>query len=168
VFPLLLPMAMLASGAGELFLPTRPLMISTLAHPSNATAEIRLSLDRATFHVAAGIQIIARIHGPMAIPPTDPGRTLIHVELIQPLLDRKGRTVLLPAGTELVGQVHLLRGEFRFVDFQSCLLPDGRNLGLPEDVFRLGPSPLLAIQDGYPATLTVARPLRLEAFGASQ
>jgi hypothetical protein len=102
----------------------------------------------------------------MAVPPTDPGRTLIHVELVQPLLDRKGRTILLPTGTQLVGQVHLLRGEFRFVDFQSCLLPDGRSLGVPEEVFRLGPSPFLVIQDGYPATLTVARPLRMEAFGA--
>lgn len=43
-------------------------------------------------------------------------------------------------------------------------LPDGRSIGLPEDVFRLGPGPLLAIQDGNPAMLTVARPLRMEAF----
>lgn len=166
MFTLLLPMALLSGGTEALSLPSRPLMIPVPARSMNAAAEVRLSPEADTFPVAAGAQVLARIHGDMAIPATDPGRTLLQVELLQPLRDRKGRTILLPAGTRLVGQVHLLRGEFRFVDFQSCLLPDGRSLGLPEDLFRLGPSPLLIIQDGYPATLTVARPLRLEAFGA--
>lgn len=164
MFALLLPVALLTSGTGEPSLPTRPLTIPASVRPSNATAEIRLSPDGAAFSVATGVKIAARIHGSMAVPPTDPGRTLIRVELVFPLLDRKGRTILLPAGTQLVGQVHLLRGEFRFVDFQSIALPDGRSLGLPEDVFRLGPGPLLAIQDGNPAMVTVARPLRMEAF----
>jgi hypothetical protein len=133
---------------------------------SREKVEIRLSPDASVFPVAAGVQISARIHGSVADPLTDPGRTLLQVELVQPLLDRKGRTILLPAGTRLVGLVHLLRGEFRFVDFQSFLLPDGRSIGLPEEVFRLGPGPLLALQDGTPALLTVARPLRVEAFAA--
>ncbi len=98
------------------------------------------------------------------MPATDPGRTRVQVELVLPLLAKDGRTVLLPAGTHLVGQVHLLHGELRFIDFQSCFLPDGRGVGLPDQVFRLGPGPLLSLQDGTPALLTVARPLRVEAF----
>jgi len=162
---LFLPMAMLIGGAGELFQSSRPLVIPSLAPASRAAAEIRLSTDGEIFPVATGIQLRVQIRGDMTIPATDPGRTLIQVELVQPLLARNGRTVLLPAGTRLAGLVHLLRGEFRFVDFQSLLLPDGRSIGLPEALFRLGPGPLLAIQDGTPALLTLARPLRMEPFG---
>ena len=45
------------------------------------------------------------------------------------------------------------------------LLLLGRLVGLPDDTFRLGPGSLLSVQDGSPAMLTVARPLRVEAFG---
>lgn len=112
-----------------------------------------------------GVQVTARIRGDILIPLTDPGRTVIRVELVLPLFAKNGRTILLPIGTQLTGKVHLLHGEFRFVAFQSLLLPDGRSIGLPDEVFRLGPGSLLSVQDGAPAMLTVARPLRMEAFG---
>ena len=161
----LLQAALLAGGRGELPLPPRPLSIPGPVRWSDEVGEIRLAPDGMTFPVAVGVQMTARIRGDMVIPLTDPGRTVIRVELALPLLAKNGRTILLPSGTRLTGKVHLLRGEFRFVDFQSLLLPDGRMMGLPDDAFRLGPGLLLSVQDGIPAMLTVNRPLRMEAFG---
>jgi hypothetical protein len=115
--------------------------------------------------VSPGIQLEGRLEGDLVEPPTDPGRTLLRVTLRAPLRAQNGRTVLLPAGTQLVGQVYLLRGVYRFVDFQSLLLPDGQALSAPEGSFRLGPGSSLALQSGGRVALTVARPLRVEAFG---
>ena len=162
---ILFHLALFASNSTELSLPTRPLTIPEPARISNLTADLRSTEDGTAFPVAAGVQITARIQGTMPLPATDPGRTLIRVELVFPLLAKNGRTILLPTGTQLVGQVHLLRGELLFIDFQSCFLPDGRGIRMPEQVFRLGPGHLLALQDGTPALLTVARPLQMEAFG---
>lgn len=161
----LLHLALLGRGLEAPPLPLPPLSVPGPVRWSDETAEIRLEPDRAVFLVPQGTQLSARMSGDMVRPLTDPGRTVIHVELVTPLTAKKGRVTLLPAGTRLTGKVHLLRGEFRFVDFQSLLLPDGRLIGLPDEAFRLGPGPLLATQDGTPVLLTVARPLRMEAFG---
>ena len=165
---ILLQLTLLGSGSEGPPPPPRPLSVPGAVRWSDEVAELRLEPDRAVFLVPQGVQVSARIHGDMMIPLTDPGRTVIHVELVFPLMAKNGRTILLPVGTQLTGKVHLLRGEFRFVDFQSFLLPDGRLIGLPDEVFRLGPSSLLAVQDGTPAMLTVARPLRMEAFGPAR
>lgn len=157
--------ALVVGGRGEFPPAPRPLSIPGPLRWTEEVAEIRLDPGGVMFPVATGVQVRARIHGDMVTPLTDPGRTMIRVELVFPLLAKNGRTILLPIGTQLTGKVHLLRGEFRFVDFQSFLLPDGRLIGLPNDAFRLGPGTLLTVQDGTPAMLTVARPLRMEAFG---
>lgn len=149
-------------------LPPPPLSVPGPVRWTDEIAEIRQEPDRAVFSVPQGIQLSARINGDMVRPLTDPGRTVIHVELVAALTVKKGRVTLLPAGTRLTGKVHLLRGEFRFVDFQSLLLPDGRLVGLPDAVFRLGPGPLLPTGSGTPVLLTVARPLRIEAFGPTR
>jgi hypothetical protein len=160
----LLPASLFAGASAEASPAPRPLTIRTSANPSSLPADFRWSQEGSPFLVAPGSKVTARIHGDMPIPATDPGRTRIQIELVYPLLTKNGETILLPAGTQLVGQVHLLRGEFLFIDFLSCILPDGRGLGVPEEAFRLGPGHLLALQDGTPALLTVARPLRMEAF----
>lgn len=165
---MLLPTSLFSDTSVEPSQPPRPLTIRTSGQGSGLTADFRWSQEGSSFLVAPGSKVAARIHGDMPIPATDPGRTRIRIELIYPLLAKNGTTILLPSGTQLVGQVHLLRGEFLFIDFQSCLLPDGRGLGVPEDAFRLGPGHLLALQDGTPAMLTVARPLRMEAFGPAR
>ncbi len=133
--------------------------------PAKGTAELRLREGGPVYPVSAGLELPLRIEGDLAVPPTDPGRTLIHLSLEAPVYDPRHRALLLPAGTRLVGLVHLLRGEYQFVGFQSLTLPDGRTLAAPEEGFRLGPGARLAILDGGRATLTVARPLRVEAFG---
>jgi hypothetical protein len=165
---ILLQVALLGGGLEDPPPPPRPLSIPGPVRWSEEVAEIQVNPDRTMYPVAVGVQVTARIHGDMVVPLTDPGRTVIRVELVFPLLAKNGRTILLPVGTQLTGKVHLLRGEFRFVDFQSFLLPDGRLIGLPDDVFRLGPGSTLTIQDGTPAMLTVARPLRMEAFGPTR
>lgn len=165
---LLLHLALLAGGPEDPPAPRPSLSVPGLVRWSDETAEIRLEPDRATHLVPQGVQLAARICGDLRNPLTDPGRTVIQVELVVPLTAKKGRVTLLPAGTRLTGKVHLLRGEFRFVDFQSLLLPDGRLIGLPDEAFRLGPGPLLPTRDGTPAVLTVARPLRIEAFGPAR
>lgn len=162
---ILFQLALLGSGWGGLSQPLRPLSIPVPSQATKATAEVRWSPEAPTFPVAAGVQITARIHGELDLPPTDPGHTQVRLEVVLPLLSKNGRTVLLPSGTQLVGRVHLLRGELLFIDFETLILPDGRGIVLPEEVFRLGPGPLLSVQDGTPAMLTVARPLRMEAFG---
>lgn len=168
MFPILLQWALLSTDLDYAGIPSRPLVITPLARPSTAPSDVRLGQDGKTFTVAAGNQITARIHGDMPMPRSDPGRTQIRVELVLPLLSKDGKTILLPTGTQLVGQVHLLRGELRFINFQFILLPDGRSVGMAEDAFGLGPGPLLAIPDGAPARVTVNRPLRMEAFGTGQ
>ena len=168
MFVLLLQVALLASGMEGSSPPLRPLSIPAPAHLLNATAEIRWAPEAPVFPVAAGVQITARIYGDMDLPSTDPGRTLIKLEVVLPLHSKNGRNILLPSGTQLVGRVHLLRGELLFIDFESFHLPDGRSGVLPEQVFRLGPGSLLSVQNGTPAMLTVARPLRMEAFGPSR
>jgi hypothetical protein len=160
----LLPVLLLGGASAESAPAPRPLTIPAPVHTSNPPAELRWTPDGPTFPVLPGTQVTARICGTMPIPATDPGRTRIEIALVYPLLAKDGRTVLLPSGTQLLGQVHLLHGEFVFVDFQACILPDGRGLGLPDAAFRLGPGPLLASEEGTPALLTVARPLRVEAF----
>ena len=162
---LLIAVALLQSGLEEPPPPLRPLRIPGQLRWSDEVADIRLRPDGPTYPVAVGVQLTGRIHGVMAVPLTDPGRTLVRVELLFPLLSKNGKTILLPVGTVLTGKVHLLHGEFRFIDFQTFLLPDGRMIALPDEVFRLGPGSLLSVQEGTPAILTVARPLRMEAFG---
>jgi hypothetical protein len=154
----------LAANSPDAAAPIRPFTLPAAARASNLVAELRWTQDGTTIPVPAGLQVTAKIHGDMPIPPTDPGRTWVRVELVFPLLAKDGRALLLPSGTQLVGLVHLLRGELLFMDFQSCILPDGRCIGLPEDTFHLGPGHLLALQDGTPALLTVARPLRMEGL----
>ena len=161
---LMFQLALLSGGLEDPSPPLRPLSIPATRW-SDEVGEIRLNPGAPTFPVATGVQVTARIRGELVLPLTDPGRTMIQVELVFPLVAKDGRTILLPIGTRLAGKVHLLRGELRFVDFQSFLLPDGRLIALPEGVFRLGPGSLLSVQDGTPAMLTVARPLRMEAFG---
>jgi hypothetical protein len=168
MFPFLLQLALLGSGVEDPPQPLRRLNILSHARWSEEVAEICLTPDASLFPVPQGTQVSARVHGDMIAPPTDPGRTVIRMELALPLLSKNGRTILLPVGAQLTGKVHLLRGEFSFVDFQSCLLPDGRLIGLPDDVFRLGPGSILNVQDGATALLTVARPLRMEAFGPTR
>jgi hypothetical protein len=158
---LLLSAALLA-GAQEP--PSPPMTLPEAAPVSRDLAFLRSGPDASTLPVSAGTQVAARILGPLVAPATDPGRTLIQVELVMPLLARSSRTVLLPAGTRLVGRVHLLAGRYRFIDFQSLVLPDGRPLPVPEDTLRLGPGRLLATQDGTPALVTVIRPLRVEVL----
>ena len=160
-------LALHASHSVDLPPPSRPLVIPVPVALSNQMADLRSSEGSKAFPVAPGVQITARIKGTMPMPETDPGRTRVQIELALPLLAKDGRTVLLPAGTCLVGQVHLMRGELRFIDFQSCFLPDGRGVRMTEQAFLLGPGPLLSLQDGTPALLTVARPRRLEAFEPS-
>jgi hypothetical protein len=161
----LVQLALFSSGLEEPSLPPRPLTIPGQVRWSDEVAEIRLDPNGATHPVAAGVQLTGRIHGVMAVPLTDPGRTLIRVELLFPLLSKNGKTILLPVGTLLTAKVHLLHGDFRFIDFQTFLLPDGRMIPLPDEVFRLGPGSLLSVQEGTPAIVTLARPLRMEAFG---
>jgi hypothetical protein len=162
---LLVLVALFGSGLEEPPLPPRPLTIPGQVRWSDEVADIRINPDGTTHPVATGVQLTGRIHGAMAVPLTDPGRTLIRVELLFPLLSKNGKTILLPVGTLLTAKVHLLHGDFRFIDFQTFLLPDGRMIPLPDEVFRLGPGSLLFVQPGTPAILTVARPLRMEAFG---
>jgi len=162
---LLLTLVLHAGCFAEPPAPTPPLVIPEFSTASKEPVELRWNMAESAFPVNAGLQIGAQVRGVLALPATDPGRTLIQVELAFPLLARNSRTILLPAGTRLVGRVHLLRGELRFVAFESFLLPDGRSFGLPEGVFSLGPGRLLATQDGTYALLTVARPLRMEPFG---
>src|SRR5512133_160363 len=145
--------------------PVRSLRLPEPARTVASPAEIRLRPDGEAYAVRPGVQLEARLEGDLVEPSTDPGRTLLRVTLRAPLRAQNGWTVLLPIGTQLVGQVHLLRGDYRFVDFQSLLLPDGRALAAPEGSFRLGPGPSLALQSGGPVAVTVARPLRVEAFG---
>ena len=161
----LLALVLSVGGYAEPPAATPPLGIPEFVAASKDPVELRWNMAESAYPVSTGVQIGAQVRGTLALPATDPGRTVIHVELAFPLLARNSRTILLPAGTRLVGRVHLLRGELRFVDFESFLLPDGRIFGLPERVFSLGPSRLLATQDGTYALVTVARPLRLEAFG---
>ncbi len=162
---LLLALALPVGGFAEPPASTPPLLIPEFGAASKEPLELRWNLAESAFPVAAGVQIGAQVRGNLALPATDPGRTLIQVELAFPLLARNSRTILLPVGTRLVGRVHLLRGELRFVAFESFLLPDGRSFGLPEGVFSLGPGRLLATQDGTYALVTVGRPLRMEPFG---
>lgn len=160
----LLQVALLASGLEEPP-PLNVMLLPTATSPPTALADLRLAEDGPTALVAAGTQISARVRGNLVLPLSDPGRTLIRIELVLPLLAKNGRTVLLPVGTQLVGRVHLLRGQLSFVAFQSLVLPDGRSLTVPEDAFRVGPGSLLPVQDGAPALLTVWRTLRIEIFG---
>jgi hypothetical protein len=162
---ILLQLALLAGATEEVSPPQRPLSIPNPLRWTEEVAEIRLDPEAEAHSVPAGIRVAARVHGELVLPLTDPGRTVIRVELLLPLLAKNGKTILLPAGTLLTGKVHLLRGELQFAGFQSFLLPDGRLVGLPDDCLRLGPGTLLAIQEGTPAMLTVARPLSMEAFG---
>jgi hypothetical protein len=168
VLALLVAVALFSGGLEEPPASPRPLTIPGQVRWSDEVAEIRLEPNGATYPVAAGVQLTGRIHGAMTVPLTDPGRTLIRVELLFPLLAKNGKTILLPVGTLLTGKVHLLHGDFRFIDFQTFLLPDGRMVELPDEVFRLGPGSLISVQEGTPAILTVARPLRMEAFGQSR
>ncbi|MCM2250001.1 MAG: hypothetical protein NDI58_05485 [Geothrix sp.] len=126
--------------------------------------ELRLQSVAPLYPVAAGHEAPVRIEDSLIEPPTDRGRTLIRFVLEAPLYDKRRRALLLPAGTRLTGLVHLLRGEYRFVAFQSLTLPDGRSLAAPDEAFRLGPGSELTIHPGGRATLTVVRPLRMEAF----
>lgn len=152
-------------GIALIAAPARSLHLPEPEKVPDGPAEIRLHLKGTAYLVSAGAQLEGRIVGDLVEPPTDPGRTLLRVTLRKPLLAQNGRTVLLPAGTQLVGQVHLLRGDYRFVGFQSLVLPDGQALPTPEGSFRLGSGPALSLQNGGSAPLTVTRPLRLEAFG---
>jgi len=161
----LLQVALLSNGVEEPSAPLRSLVIPMATSPSSARVDIRLNPDVPAFPVAPGVTISARIHGDLVPPMTDPGRTQIRIELVFPLLAKNGRTVLLPAGTQFIGRVHLLRGTYSFVGFQLLTLPDGRSVGLTEDALRLGPGSPLPVQDGAPAILTVWRPLLMEAFG---
>lgn len=168
--PLLL--SLLISGlleAGPERVPTPPpqpvLMALPMDPPARGPVDLRLRMDGSVYPVSVGLEVPLRIEGSLVAPPTDPGRTLIHLSLAAPVYDSRHRALLLPAGTHLVGLVHLLRGEYRFVAFQSLTLPDGHTLSAPEEGFRLGPGTRLTILDGGRATLTVARPLRMEAFG---
>ncbi|HEY3270169.1 MAG TPA: hypothetical protein VGJ89_03060 [Geothrix sp.] len=145
--------------------PVRSLHLPEPARTAGGPAEIRLRPDGAAYAVSPGVQLEGRLEGDLMEPLTDPGRTVLRVTLRAPLRAQNGWTVLLPIGTQLVGQVHLLRGDYRFVDFQSLILPDGRALPAPEGSFRLGPGSSLALQSGGSVALTVARPLRVEAFG---
>lgn len=168
--PLLLPLLILGLlDAGPEALPPPSPHAVVLQLPATlsarGTVDLRLQEDGSVYPVPAGLELPVRIEGDLAAPSTDPGRTLIRLSLEAPVYDARRRALLLPAGTRLVGLVHLLRGEYRFVGFQSLTLPDGRTLAAPEEGFRLGPGSRLAILDGGRATLTVARPLRVEAFG---
>ena len=166
MLPLLALMALLHDpGAAPLAAPVRNLRLPEPAKALAGPAEIRLQPEGAAYLVNPGVQLEGRLEGELVEPPTDPGRTLLHVVLRAPLRAQNGWTVLLPIGTQLVGQVHLLRGDYRFVDFQSLVLPDGRALPAPEGSFRLGPGSSLALQSGSRVAVTVARPLRVEAFG---
>lgn len=170
LMPLLMPLLLGALlGTGPDPLPAPPFHRTVLQLPAapaaRGAADLRLQENGPTYPVPAGLEVPLRIEGDLTAPPTDPGRTLIHFSLEAPVYDARRRALLLPAGTRLVGLVHLLRGEYRFVAFQSLTLPDGRSLGAPEEGFRLGPGTQLDIHDGGRATLTVARPLRVEAFG---
>ena len=158
-------LALSASNSQDTQSAVRPLTVPWPIHTSALAADLRSAVDRPAYVVPAGVQVTARIFGAMPIPATDPGRTQIRIELVFPLLASNGQAVLLPRGTQLVGQVHLLHGQLLFVDFQTCFLPDGRGIRLPEQAFLLGPGPLLALQDGTPALVTVARPLQMESVG---
>jgi len=164
---LLLIPGLLKAGPAPLPPPAPHALILQLPAPAPAkgSVELRLQESGPVYAVPAGLELPLRIEGNLPAPPTDPGRTLLHLSLEAPVYDSRHRALLLPAGTRLVGLVHLLRGEYRFVAFQSLTLPDGRTLAAPDDGFRLGPGTRLAILDGGRATLTVARPLRVEAFG---
>jgi len=166
MLPNLFLLALLSAPSAALTtVPARSLRLPEPVRIAAGPAEIRLRPDGATYAVNPGVQLEGRLEGDLVEPPTDPGRTLLRVTLRAPLRAQNGWTVLLPIGTQLVGQVHLLRGDYRFVDFQSLVLPDGRALPTPEGSFRLGPGPSLALQSGGSVALTVARPLRMEAFG---
>lgn len=166
---LLLFLALLVSGLAQVPTPSPPLVIpDPIAGPPREPVELRWNLDESTYPVNAGIQVGAKVRGTMVLPATDPGRTQLHVELLLPLVSRNGRTVLLPAGTQLVAQVFRLNDQFRFVGFQSLLLPSGKSYSIYEDVFRLGPGHLISTQEGTPVMVTVSRPLRMEAFGPAR
>ncbi|HEY3401068.1 MAG TPA: hypothetical protein VGK03_10595 [Geothrix sp.] len=172
--PLLTPLlfaGLLDAGPERLPLPSpqpspQPMVLQLPLHsPEKGPVDLRLRPDGSLYPVRAGLEVPLRIMGGLREPQTDPGRTLIHFTLEAPIYDARHRALLLPVGTHLVGLVHLLRGEYRFVAFQSLTLPDGRSLAAPEEGFRLGPGTRLTILDGGRATITVARPLRMEAFG---
>jgi hypothetical protein len=152
-------------GAAPHAVSARSLRLPEPVKVQGPPAEIRLGGGGAAYAVSPGVQLEGRLEGDLVEPPTDPGRTVLRVTLRAPLRAQNGWTVLLPAGTQLVGQVYLLRGDYRFVDFQSLILPDGQALPAPEGSFRLGPGPSLDFQSGGRVALTVARPLRVEAFG---
>jgi hypothetical protein len=169
--PLLTPLLLAGLlDAGPERLPSAPLQPMVLQlpfqPPEKGPVDLRLRGDGSLYPVPAGLEVPLRIVGGLLEPQTDPGRTLIHFTLEAPIYDTRHRTLLLPAGTHLVGLVHLLRGEYRFVAFQSLTLPEGHSLAAPEEGFRLGPGTRLTVLDGGRATLIVARPLRMEAFGA--
>jgi hypothetical protein len=134
-------------------------------HPNTSSAEIRLREDGDAFRVAPGIRLAGRLLGEVVQPPTDPGRTRIRVALESPLFDKDHQVILLPVGTQFLGQVNLLRGELQFVGFQSMILPDGRGVICPEDGFSLGSGPYVRLENGRAATILVTRPLKVEAFG---
>ena len=166
MLPALVLLAVLGDpGAAATAAPPRSLRLPEPVKVQGPPAEIRLRPDGAAYAVSPGVRLEGRLDGDLVEPPTDPGRTTLRVVLRAPLRAQNGWTVLLPAGTRLVGQVHLLRGDYRFVDFQSLVLPDGRALPAPEGSFRLGPGPSLPLLSGGEVALTVARPLRVEAFG---
>lgn len=166
MIPLLALLALpMDPGAALTAAPARSLHLPEPGKAPDGPAEIRLHRKGAAYPVSSGVQLDGRIEGDLVEPLTDPGRTLLRVTLRKPLLAQNGWTVLLPAGTQLVGQVYLLRGDYRFVGFQSLVLPDGRALPTPEESFRLGSGSALTVQNGGSAPLTVTRPLRLEAFG---
>ena len=164
---LLLPLLMCAWLGADSTAPVGPLVIPHFARSSGPAAELRWTGSK-LYPVAEGTQITAKVVGTMPVPATDPGRTLLQVEVVLPLMAKDGVTILLPAGARLVGQVHLLRGEYRFIDFQSCRLPEGQSIGLPENTFSLGPGSLVGVEEETPVLLTVARPLRTEAFGPAR
>jgi hypothetical protein len=166
VLPALALLALLNDpGTAPHAVPARSLHLPEPLKVQGPSAEIRLRPGGAAYAVSPGVQLEGRLDGDLVEPPTDPGRTTLRVVLQTPLRAQNGWTVLLPAGTRLVGQVHLLRGDYRFVDFQSLILPDGQALAAPEGSFRLGTGPSLPLLSGGEVTLTVARPLRVEAFG---
>lgn len=165
MLPLLALLALLHDpGIALTAAPARSLHLPEPGKAPDGSAEIRLHPKGTAYPVSIGVQLDGRIEGDLVEPLTDPGRTLLRVTLRKPLLAQNGWAVLLPAGTQLVGQVYLLRGAYRFVGFQSLVLPDGQALPIPEGSFRLGSGPALSLQNGGSAPLTVARPLRLEAF----
>lgn len=160
----------LLAGA-EALVPTVPRLLAlppAAQPPSRSPVELRLEGGGSLYPVPAGLELPLHIEGGLEEPATDPGRTLLRLRLEAPILDARTRALLLPVGTRLVGTVHLLRGEYRFVAFQSLTLPDGRSLAAPDEAFRLGPGHSLVVREGGRATLILVRPLKMEAFGLSR